>query len=367
MNRGIFIFLGLIAAIGFAGLYLLQHGSSLFMSGPPTERIAFVSTRGGQTDLWTMATDGTDKRQVTSDAAEDSAPAWSPSGTEIASTSNREDQRFEVYVSAWNGKYVKRLTTGTGTKDLPDWSPDGKEIAFLSSGTVHVLSRFGDDNMQVLPTVEQGATEFARPVLDVKWSPILRTLAAVQDADMGQAALVYEDFGNVERMPVIITAAGRVNVDWSGEGYKLAAAFIDRDDTEGKRSNGIRVMEVSTFDRSDILTVDVDTAGPGGLAWSPDGKQIAFEMWKIVDRRPDTCIGLYVISPDGGKPRLLVSGQATDPVWSPDSKYVVYTLPRDDGRRDIWRIGADGRDAKNLTNGEGDNFQPDWSPSPRKR
>lgn len=362
MNKGIFIFLAAIALIGLGGLYVLQHGQALFIGRPPTERIVFVSTRGGQTDIWTMKTDGSDKVRITDDPAEDTSPAWSPEATEILSASNREDDRYEIYVSAWNGKYLKRLTNSAGTKDMPGWSPDGKEIVFMSSGTVHVLSRFNRDETQVIPTVEQGVTEFPRPYLSAKWSPNRRSLALVEDSDAGQSATVREDFETPDRDPIGLTIAGNVNLAWSRKGYDIAAAIIARKGSEGKRTNGLLVADLSNMDARDILSTEGDTTGPGNPAWSPDGTQIAFEMRQVRNGHPDRCVGLYVINAKGGKPRLLVKGAAMDPTWSADGRYLAYTLAREDGKRDIWRVGVDGKGAANLTNGDGDNFQPEWSP-----
>ncbi len=368
MNRGIFIFLGAIAAIGFAGLYLLQHGSALFASGPPTDRIVFISTRAGHPDIWTMKGDGSDEKQITDDPAEDTAPAWSPSGVEIASVSNREDERFELYVSAWTGRYLKRLTIGAGTKDCPVWSPDGKEIAFLSSGTVHVLSRYGGDDLQIMPTVEQGVTQMTRPYTNLVWSPKGRTLAAVENWDSRQYAVVREEFDNPDRAPLPpVTSAANVRVAWAKHDYRAGVSFIDRIADDGKRTNGILVFDPGDMTFEDALITDSLDSGPGALAWSPDGSRIAFEMWSVADRRPDKCIGLYVIDTEGGKPKLVAQGEAMDPTWSPDGRYLAYTLPREDGKRDIWRVGADGKGAVNLTNGEGDNSQPEWSPAPKKR
>lgn len=44
------------------------------------ERIAFVSLRGGNVDVYVAAADGTDVRRLTEDPGRDEAPAWSPGG-----------------------------------------------------------------------------------------------------------------------------------------------------------------------------------------------------------------------------------------------------------------------------------------------
>lgn len=377
MNRGIFIFLGAVVLIGSAGLYLLKHGPALFVGRPPAERIVFVSTRGGQVDIWTMNADGSDKVAITDDPADDTSPAWNPDGTEILSASNRESDRHEIYVSSWSGGYTKRLTNSSGAKDFPDWGPGGKEMVFISSGTVHLLPRFGGDDLQIMPTVEQGVTHQNPPYTAVRWSPVERSLAVVQDLDMRQLAMVREDVDNPERNPVgldvdeegssIPLIAGSISLDWSKQGYRLAASFIDRRVRGGKSINGIRIADISSMSFEDILVTEGDSTGPGALKWSPDGKQIAFEMWEVRKGRMDRCVGLYVVSANGGKPRLLLKGEAMEPTWSPDGLFLACTLPREDGKRDIWRVAVDGADPTNLTDGEGDNFQPKWSPAVKKR
>ncbi len=366
MNKRIFVFLAAIAVLGLAGLYALQRGQSLFIGRPATERIVYVSTRDGQTDIWTMNTDGTDKSRVTNDAADDAAPVWSPEGTEILSASNREDDRYEIYVAAWNGKYVDRLTKSVGTKDLPGWSPDGKEIVFLSSGTVHIRPRFDGEDAQVIPTVVQGATQFPRPYVSAKWSPSRRSLAVIEDSDEGQNATVREDFDSADRKPIPLVVAESVDTAWSREGYKIAAAFVGRKEDDGRRTSGIMAADPGSMKGGDVLIMAED-AGPGSPAWSPDGKLIAFELWEVRNSIRDKCVGLYIVGTEDGKPRLLVKGAAMDPTWSPDGKHLAYTLAREDGKRDIWRIGVDGKGAVNLTNGEGDNRQPEWSPLSKKR
>jgi Tol biopolymer transport system component len=61
-----------------------------------TSRIVYISTTDGEMDVWTMAPDGSDRRNLTSTpASEEDHPAWSPDGT-IAFCSRRHS-KGEIY------------------------------------------------------------------------------------------------------------------------------------------------------------------------------------------------------------------------------------------------------------------------------
>src|SRR5690348_11786816 len=76
--------------------------------------------------------------------------------------------------------------------------------------------------------------------------------------------------------------------------------------------------------------------GEHGVAWSPDGKQIAF----LSDCRKSGQLQLYVANPAGGPPRQLthLKGLLDDPHWSPDGKQIALlfteNLPREAGPLD---------------------------------
>lgn len=53
------------------------------------DKIAFVSERSGNRDIWIMNPDGSDLEQITFHTAEDASPGWSPTGDRIAFSSHR--------------------------------------------------------------------------------------------------------------------------------------------------------------------------------------------------------------------------------------------------------------------------------------
>ena len=90
-------------------------------------RIAFVSERDGDFDIYTMNPDGTGVAQITNDPAVDFNPSWSPDGAKIAFASNRGSPAdFDVYVMNPDGSGVTPLTDDPANDGVPDWSPTAR-------------------------------------------------------------------------------------------------------------------------------------------------------------------------------------------------------------------------------------------------
>jgi len=99
---------------------------------PDGTKIAFSSNRDGNYEIYLMNADGTDPVRLTENFTDDHRPMWSPDGTKIAFSSNR-DRNYEIYLMNADGAQVVNLTKNGFTDSEPSWSPDGNYILFVSN------------------------------------------------------------------------------------------------------------------------------------------------------------------------------------------------------------------------------------------
>ena len=98
---------------------------------PDGKRIAFVSFRSGDAEIWKCDSDGSNPVQLTSLGARIvGKPRWAPDGKSIGFSSLAEG-----YVVDAEGGAPRRLTSDPSVDASPTWSRNGKWIYFNSRGT----------------------------------------------------------------------------------------------------------------------------------------------------------------------------------------------------------------------------------------
>src|SRR4029453_5386695 len=83
-------------------------------------KIAFVSLRDGNQEIYVMNADGSDVQRLTFEQTADVEPAWSPDGSRIAFRSER-DGNAEIYVMDADGSNQTRLTIDEAIDAQPTW------------------------------------------------------------------------------------------------------------------------------------------------------------------------------------------------------------------------------------------------------
>ncbi len=93
-------------------------------------------------EIWTMKSDGSDKRQITDLGAASFAPAFYPDGKRIIFSSNVGSTggmgNFELYGIDVDGKNLERITYTEGFDGFPMFSPDGKKLVWISGRNAKV-------------------------------------------------------------------------------------------------------------------------------------------------------------------------------------------------------------------------------------
>src|SRR5947199_5679426 len=115
---------------------------------PDGSRIAFVSTRDGQPEIYVMDADGTDVARLTNSPGVDGDPSFTADGQAVVFHSNRTGHR-QIFVQAITGSDAIQLTQEPADNSQPSVSPDGESIAFVSSrdgsDDVWLMSRDGSN------------------------------------------------------------------------------------------------------------------------------------------------------------------------------------------------------------------------------
>lgn len=129
----------------------------------------------------------------------------------------------------------------------------------------------------------------------------------------------------------------------------------------------IFVMDTDGGNKMRIASdVDLNCNYNSNLKWSPDSKNILFETSIISPGSSIANVDIWIIGVDGSNKRQLTRYQEydSDPAWSPDGTKIAYRSGNL-SYFDIWTMNPDGGDKKQLTTGALiTDF--DWSPDGRR-
>lgn len=175
--------------------------------------------------VFTVRVDGCSEAvQLTEGDFEDSCPAWSPDGAQIAFVSARHpywDTEIvrDIYLVGARGGEPRRLTHGGGSIDLISWSPDGTRLA-----AQHYPGVFDDPLHTQIAVVDAqtGAVRLLTGSLDRNCGTHPQVREPVWDGD--DLVFAVEDHGNTHVYRVASNGAGEPELVVGGE---LAVSGLD--------------------------------------------------------------------------------------------------------------------------------------------
>ena len=136
------------------------------------------------------------------------------------------------------------------------------------------------------------------------------------------------------------------------------------------KDGGGQSLYVCDLDGGNLKRLTTDRSSKSSPTWSPGSDSICFVSGIPRDTHDP---GLYIIPVNGGPRRLLRTqafGTASEPDWSPDGKWIAYSLTPSTGagRSRIYRVPATGGEAKPLLDDPdpAESFEhPSWAANSR--
>ena len=283
-----------------------------------------------RTDIWLLPVRGGEPMRLTTSDGADFHPRWSPDGGRIAFVSTR-DGAPQIYTISMSGGEAVRLTDlSTGAHD-PVWSPDGARIAFYS----FVYPDCPDDSCNASRIAEREEDPVKAKVIDHllyrhwdSWKDGKRNHLFVVDVEGGKTVdlTAMEDH---DYPPFPWGGSGDYAFSPDGREICCVAKVVE--------------MEAASTN-TDLFLIDLDSrrirrlttneAADESPSYSSDGRFITYraqerpgfeaDRWRLMRRERES--GETTELADG------FDGWVSEYCWSPDMKKIYFTSD-DDGHR----------------------------------
>jgi Tol biopolymer transport system component len=330
---------------------------------PDRKSIVFVSRSGPVRRLTRRDLAAGVETALTHSGADELHPAWSPDGARILFVRARKPGQllqpgddFGVYSEG----DVWQLELPSGKETLlvndafhPSWAPGGKQIAVDSSWAgprrIWIVDEMGHNPLQVSTDTSEEVTHlaprFSPDGKRIVFQSIERTKYDVRvvDLETRQQRWITNDYAN-DLAP-----------DWSASGD---AIYFSSD-----RSGSMNLWRAPWG--AELPPLQQITTGAGKdveLALSRDGKRLAFAT-----RQQNADLWRLPVSPatglPTGEPEAVISTTREDSrgAFSPDGALIAFNSDRA-GEMNIWVFSLKDGSTRQLTRGQGGDFQPNWSP-----
>ncbi|MCP4682947.1 MAG: Tol-Pal system beta propeller repeat protein TolB [Desulfobacterales bacterium] len=255
----------------------------------------------------------------------------------------------EIYTCDYDGHNVKQITKDKSIALLPRWSPDGTKMVFNSY-------KDGGPKLYMKKLKSKTVRQISgRSGLNIgaSWAPSGKELALTLSDKGNPDLFLIKLNGKVKRQ---LTSHWGIDVapNFSPDGTKIV--FVSR------RSGApqIYIMDLIHGTTERLTYADKDKSFKSRYntspCWSSRGR-IAFVSMD------DGYFNIWSIDPEGRALRRMTENQGNneDPSWSPDGRYLVFSSDRE-GSYHLYIMNANGRSQRRVTFLKGDQTGPSWAP-----
>jgi Tol biopolymer transport system component/DNA-binding winged helix-turn-helix (wHTH) protein len=327
---------------------------------PDGSEIAFSSNRTGHFEIYTrsLAAGGTE-RQITADNQDNIQPAWSPDGRDLAFVAK---VRGGIGLIPASGGPIRYLTDSGSD---PHWSPDGKTLVYRSTN-LNTVREVASWNSYLLLVDRDGSAP--RPLTHAgnprgghnypRWLPDGRhVIFAAPGKSAAQAPWIVDVRTGALDHPVVnmnIVSYPALTRDPS---YLYFVGAGRREPMGLWRARMGRDWTTQPPEPVSAATV----AWPRDLAITADGAHIAFSQEMV-----RSAIWSVPINGSGvatGDPKAVTQGHSfrdSSPAFSPDGSRLAYTSYRQGGNVMVYVSNADGSSAAPISPADQNSYDPDW-------
>ena len=300
-----------------------------------------------RTELFSIASNGTGRRQLTKGIAGLQAARWIQQGRRISYISS-ESGEPQVWTMAPDGTDRKQVTRIEGGLSDYLFSPDETKLAYIKEIT------FGKSTKEVYPDLPKATGRIVTDLMYKHWDEWVETIPHIFIASVGNEPITSgKDIleGEPYEAPTK-PFGGSEELSWSPDGKTLAYSSRKKTGLEYSLSTN---TDIYLYDLSSGTTRNI-TEGNGGYdthpRFSPDGSKISWISMERDGYEADLK-RLFIQELKTGKKTFLTDGfeyDVDETVWSPDSKSIFF-LATKHAEAQLWELALQGRKIRQITTG----------------
>ncbi|MGH9801946.1 MAG: S41 family peptidase, partial [Blastocatellia bacterium] len=341
-----------LASVTFA------QDSPLLLQRPSLSKTHIAFNFAG--DLWIVAREGGEAKQLTTGVGVETAPIFSPDGATIAFT-GQYDGNVDVFTIPASGGVPKRLTWHPGGDTAVAWTPDGKNILFRSGRVSY--SRFqrfftvpaegGVETEVPLPMAHEGS--YSPDGARLAYTPLTPAFAQWKNYRGGQTTKIW--LANLSDSSVVEIPRQNSN-DFNPMWPNADKVYFlsDRNGHFTLFDYDVKTKKVTPAIKSDGLDIKSASAGQDAIVYDQFGEIKLFDLKSGKTTKVNITLSADLASV---RPRYeKVANRIANVQLSPTGARAVF-----EARGEIISVPAEKGNARNLTNSPGvADRDPAWSP-----